>query len=43
MLALPDGANLPNLRCTRFSEFVQNWSEPGFRHRFERLTRLLAY
>jgi hypothetical protein len=38
MLALPDGANL---RCMRFSEFVQNWSEPEFRDRFEPLTCLL--
>jgi hypothetical protein len=38
MLALSDGVNL---RCMRFSEFLQNWSEPEFRHRFEPLTRLL--
>ena len=38
MLALPDGANL---RCMRLSEFLQNWSEPEFLHRFESLTRLL--
>jgi hypothetical protein len=39
MLALPDG---DNLRCMRFSEFLQNCSEPEFRHRFEPLTRLLG-